>query len=68
MQESAEDLRQQRDELLAACKELTRSFIDGGHHQFGNPYCVPSVEAALIAIGKATGQPTDGMRWMDVKL
>lgn len=30
-----------------------------------NPYCIPEYKQALVAIGKATGKPTDGSKWMD---
>lgn len=43
-------------ELLAALKDMLRSFETGEHYETRNPYSRPYVQAALAAIAKAEGR------------
>ena len=43
-------------ELLAALKDMLRSFETGEHYETRNPYSRPYVQAALAAITKAEGR------------
>lgn len=53
------------EEVLAALKAMTRTFLDGTHYETTNPYCRPVVRKALIAIAHAEGKSAFGNDWMD---
>jgi hypothetical protein len=59
-------LEKQREELLAALKVMTITFLTGEHYRTCNPYLRPEVKQAMVAIGKAEGKSTFGYDWQDV--
>lgn len=65
LQELAEEPDSKSDEVLAALKAMTRTFLDGSHYETTNPYCRPVVRDALRAIAHAEGKSAFGNDWMD---
>jgi hypothetical protein len=52
-------------ELIKALKDLTRYCTSGERYKTRNPYAVPEIKQALIALTKAQGKSPEGHAWMD---